>query len=610
MTGTNTQARKLDLLRGVFGFGTFRPGQEAIVDAILAGRPALAVMPTGSGKSLCYQLPALVFDGLTVVVSPLIALMQDQISALKLAGVEAETINSSRPRPDNVAAWHRVAAGTTRLLYLSPERLMTERMLAAIGRLPLKLVVVDEAHCISQWGPGFRPEYAALARLKESFPGVPIAAFTATADAITRQDIAAKLFAGGARTFVAGFDRPNIHLAVDMKRDGRQQLLDFLAPHAGRSGIVYCLSRAKTEATAATLAGRGFQALPYHAGMEAAARSRNQDRFLAEPGVVMVATIAFGMGIDKPDLRFVFHTDIPGSIEAYYQEIGRAGRDGAPAEARMLYGLDDIRVRRQFIDREDSDDERKRREHQRLDALIGYCEAPECRRRTLLAYFGERIEPCGNCDVCNDPIPLADGTHEGRMALSAVVRTGERFGTAHVIDVLAGTATARVARLGHDRLPTFGIGAAREPNEWRSIVRQLVAAGFLRLDIAGYGGLKATESGRALLRSEKEFRYRPDAARSRPRAKKRGRAKPAALASTDAEAPLLAALKTLRLALARERGVPAYAVFSDRSLADMAARRPRTRDEFAAVHGVGQAKLDRFAAPFLAAIAAAADGST
>ncbi len=610
MTGSNTQARKLDLLRDVFGFAAFRSGQEAVIDTILGGRPVLAVMPTGSGKSLCYQLPALVFDGLTVVVSPLIALMQDQISALKLAGVEAETINSSRPRPDNVAAWRRVADGTTKLLYLSPERLMTEPMLAAIGRLPLKLLVVDEAHCISQWGPGFRPEYADLARLKDLFPGVPIAAFTATADETTRKDIANKLFGDGARTFVAEFDRPNIHLAVDMKGDWRQQLLDFLKPHAGHSGIVYCLSRAKTEETAAMLSGHGFPALPYHAGMEAAERAASQDRFFTEPGIIMVATIAFGMGIDKPDIRFVFHTDIPGSIDAYYQEIGRAGRDGGPADARMLYGLADIRVRRQFIDREDSDDERKRREHQRLDALIGYCEAPECRRRTLLAYFGDRIEPCGNCDVCNDPTPLADGSREGQLALSAVVRTGERFGSAHIIDVLAGANTAKVVRLGHDRLPTFGAGAERDPNEWRSIIRQLVAAGFLQLDIAGYGGLKATASGHALMRGEKEFRYRQDAARSRPQKKKRGRAKVETPVLTGAESTLLARLKTLRLALARERGVPAYAVFSDRSLADMAARRPSTRDEFAAVHGVGQAKLDRFATPFLAAIAAAAGSAT
>ena len=430
--------QKYAVLKDVFGFPAFREGQEAVVDALLSGQSTLTIMPTGSGKSLCYQVPALVMDGLTIVVSPLVALMQDQVAALRLAGVAADTINSSHDRSDNVAAWRRAAAGETRLLYLSPERLMTERMLAAIGKLRVNLFAIDEAHCISQWGPAFRPEYEDLSQLKTRFPDVPIAALTATADEVTRNDITAKLFATQPKIFVAAFDRPNIHLSVAMRHDWKRQLMDVVNAHENESGIVYCLSRRKTEATASFLTEHGVTALPYHAGMEKAERAANQDRFLAEPDVVMVATIASGMGIDKPDVRFVFHADIPGSIEAYYQEIGRAGRDGRPAEAFMLYGLDDIRMRRQFIEQEDSDDARRRREHKRLDALVGYCEVPECRRRTLLAYFGDRIEPCGACDVCQNPVSLVDGTAEAEMVLSAIVETGERFGSAHIIDVMRG----------------------------------------------------------------------------------------------------------------------------------------------------------------------------
>ena len=591
------------ILKDVFGFDGFRPGQEDVVDALLDGSHVLAVMPTGAGKSLCFQVPALVAGGLTIVVSPLVALMQDQVSALRLAGVAAEAINSSRNRADNVATWRRVAAGQTQLLYLAPERLMTERMLAALRALPVRLIAVDEAHCISQWGPSFRPEYEDLSRLKDVFTGVPIAALTATADAATRDDIVAKLFGGEARSFVTGFDRPTIHLAVSMKRDWKRQLRAFLKDHEGECGIVYCLSRNKTEETAAFLAAEGVKALPYHAGMDKTQRASNQDTFLTEPGTVIVATIAFGMGIDKADVRFVFHTDLPGSLEAYYQEIGRSGRDGAPAEACLLYGLDAIRLRRLFIDQEDSDDDRKRREHKRLDALIGYCEAPECRRRTLLAYFGERSEPCGNCDVCCNPVDLADGKTEAQQALSAVVRTGERYGAAHIVDVLRGTQTDKVAAAGHDGLPTFGAGKAHGKDEWRSILRQLVAAGFLSLDIQGYGGLKLTAAGRDLLRGDGSFRYRRDTMRRRPAAS--ASRSPRTEALSPEETAVLDRLKALRRQMAQERGVPAYVIFSDRSLQDMAQRRPRTKQEFAAVHGVGEAKLRDLAEPFLGAIAAA-----
>ena len=597
------------VLREVFGFEEFRPGQEGVIETLLAGRHALTVMPTGSGKSLCFQIPALVMDGLTVVVSPLIALMQDQVSALGLAGVAADCINSANDRGANVAAWRRAAEGRTRLLYMAPERLMTERMLSALARLPVRLFAIDEAHCISQWGPAFRPEYEDLCRLRDLFPGIPIAALTATADEVTRNDIVDTLFGGRAEQFVLGFDRPNIKLAVEMKRDWKRQLTSFIARHEGESGIVYCLSRRKTEETAAMLAADGVRALPYHAGMEKEEREAHQNIFMTEPGVVIVATIAFGMGIDKADVRYVFHTDLPGSVEAYYQEIGRAGRDGDPSEAHMVYGLEDIRMRRQFIEDEDAGPDRKRREHKRLDALLGYCEAPACRRVALLEYFGERIEPCGNCDVCLDPSERVDGTEDARKILSAAYRSGQRFGAAHLIDILRGTGTDKIARFGHDRLPTFGVGAERGKNEWRSLIRQMVATGFLRIDIGGYGGIGITEKGLGLLRGDGEFLYREDTVIARTPAKARGSGaargdvEEASLAGGDTA--LLGALKALRLEIARERGVPAYIVFPDRTLIDMVRRRPRTEAEFAEVNGVGAAKLKEFAAPFLAAIGAA-----
>ena len=598
------------VLREVFGFEDFRPGQEEAIGTLLVGRDALIVMPTGSGKSLCFQIPALAMDGLTVVVSPLISLMRDQIAALRLAGVAADCINSGNARSDNVAAWRNAASGRTRLLYMAPERLMTERMLAALARLPVRLFAIDEAHCISQWGPAFRPEYENLCRLRELFPGVPVAALTATADELTREDIAGKLFGGRVEQFVLGFDRPNIRLTVQTKHDWMWQLRSFVAEHEGESGIVYCLPRWKTEETAAMLAADGVRALPYHAGMETAARKAHQNAFMTEPGVVIVATVAFGMGIDKGDVRYVCHVDLPGSIEAYYQEVGRAGRDGAPAEAYMIYGLEDIRVRRQFVDAEDAGPERARREHKRLDALLGYCEAPLCRRVTLLDYFGERSGPCGNCDCCLDPAERLDGTEEARKILSAVHRTGQRFGAAHVIDVLRGRETAKAVRFGHHRLPTFGVGAERGKDDWRSLIRQMVATGLLRLDIGGYGGLAITGAGLKLLRGRGSFHYRADTVivRRRPAAATRTQGRKPAPAPGGDDGALLDALKALRLQLAEERGVPAYAVFSDRSLIDMARRRPRTREEFAQVAGVGAARLERFAEPFLAAIESSLSG--
>jgi ATP-dependent DNA helicase RecQ len=585
------------VLKQIFGFDAFRPGQEAAMDALLAGRHVLTVMPTGAGKSLCYQVPALVLGGLTIVVSPLVALMQDQVVALRVAGVAADTINSSLDRDANIAAWRRVTAGETRLLYLAPERLMTARMLDALAKLDVRLIAVDEAHCISQWGPSFRREYEDLSRLRGLFPGVPIIALTATADELTRADIAERLFAGQAETLVQGFDRPNIRLSVTARLDGRRQLLDFVQRHTGKSGIVYCLSRKKTEETAAFLAEHGVRSLPYHAGMAKEARDANQNRFMTEAGVVMVATIAFGMGIDKPDVSYVFHTDLPGSLEAYYQEIGRAGRDGRSVEAHMLFGLGDIRMRRMFIEDEASSPDHRRRSHGRLDMLIGYCETAGCRRQILLAYFGETAMPCGNCDNCLDKAPRVDGSKQAHLVLAVVAQTGQRFGQAHVIDVLMGHETQKAIERSHHLLRCFGSGKALRKQQWQSLVRQMIAGGFLALDVGGHGGLSIAEPGLRLLRGETGFLYRPEETRSIRRGKTAEATK-----SGEGDPALLAALKSLRMKLAKERQVPAYVIFSDRSLIDMAERRPRDLDEFAQVHGVGAAKLKDFGAEFVDAI--------
>ncbi|MER8768527.1 DNA helicase RecQ [Mesorhizobium sp. M0960] len=596
---------KRRVLKDVFGFDDFRLGQAAVMEALLAGHHVLAVMPTGAGKSLCYQVPALVLGGLTIVVSPLVALMQDQVAALRLAGVAADTINSSLDRDANVAAWRRVAAGQTRLLYLAPERLMTPRMLEALTKLDVRLIAIDEAHCISQWGPVFRREYEELSRLRGIFPDVPIIALTATADETTRTDIAAQLFDGRIDTVVLGFDRPNIKLSIEPKQDSKRQLLNFVQRHAGRSGIVYCLSRKKTEEMAAFLERNGVRALAYHAGMSKDAREAHQNAFMTLSGVVMVATIAFGMGIDKPDVAYVFHTDLPGSLEAYYQEIGRAGRDGRAAEAHMLFGLGDIRMRRLFIDDEGAPAEHKRRAHGRLDTLMGYCETAQCRRQILLGYFGESASPCGNCDNCLDQAPHADGDAEARIILAAIAQTGERFGAAHVVDVLLGHETEKVLARNHHRLASFGTGVAHKKNLLMSLLRQLVAGGFLTLDSAGHGGLVIAEKGRALARGEASFRYRVDARQS-----SRGKIRPedTAAGTEGLDSALLAALKGVRLRLARERQVPAFVIFSDRTLIDMAERCPRDLDAFAAVNGVGAAKLKDFGEIFLGAIAAHQSG--
>ncbi|WP_290547218.1 DNA helicase RecQ [Aestuariivirga sp.] len=590
-----------EILRKTFGYESFRPGQEGIVTTLLEGRNVLAVMPTGSGKSLCYQVPALARGGLAIVVSPLVALMQDQVAALKLAGVAAESINSAQDRDENIAIWRRVAAGEVRLLYLSPERLMTERMISALSKRDVRLIAIDEAHCISQWGPSFRPEYDMLQQLRQAFPGVPIGAFTATADEATRRDIVGKIFGGTAEIYVAGFDRPNISLTVAPKDNAKTQLLDFLDGRAGQSGIVYALSRKSTEDWASFLVSKGFRAISYHAGMSAEDRAEAQSLFMTEKGVIVCATIAFGMGIDKPDVRFVFHADLPSSLDAYYQEIGRAGRDGNPADAKMVYGLGDMQLRRRFIDQEESGDERRRREHKRLDALVAYCEAPECRRQNLLLYFGEESLPCGNCDVCLDPVHLVDSTVEALRVIDAVKSTGQRFGAAHVADILVGKGNDKIDALRHTELPVFGIGKAHGRQHWLSMIRQLVGGGYLAIDVAGYGGLSISPKGHALARGEAAFRYRQDPSRMSRKAE-RARKMIAAVEEGGVSDELLQRLKSLRAKLAKERRVPAYVVFTDRTLIDMAARRPLTRWDFGEVHGVGESKLQQFADVFLGEI--------
>jgi len=590
---------KRRVLNDIFGFDAFRPGQERVIDAVLAGRDVLTVMPTGSGKSLCFQVPALVLGGLAIVVSPLVALMQDQVAALRLAGVAADTINSSRHRDDNVAAWRRAAAGETRLLYLSPERLMTEPMLAALSKLDVRLIAVDEAHCISQWGPAFRPEYEALARLRSIFGSVPIMALTATADETTRADIVARLFGSQVEQVVLGFDRPNIKLTVAAKQDWKQQLLGFVSARPGESGIVYCLSRKRTEEAAALLTAKGIKALAYHAGMSKEAREANQNAFMSEPYTVMAATIAFGMGIDKSDVRYVFHADLPASLESYYQEIGRAGRDGEPAQAHMLFGLGDLRMRRMFIAQEESGEDRKRREHQRLAALIGYCESPRCRRQVLLNYFGEAAHPCGNCDVCLEPVALLDGTAAAAQLLKTIQATGERYGAGHIVDVLCGAKTEKINAVQHNKLTSFGAGAARKKEEWRALVRQLVAGGFVAQDVAGYGGLSVSEAGAALLRGERAFQYRPDMARRGSRKERPTGIEPA---FTAEQAALIARLKKLRLEIAGRRHLPAYLIFSDRTLLEMVRQAPKDLRSLAMVNGVGATKLRDFGQLFLDAI--------
>ncbi|MGE0715690.1 MAG: DNA helicase RecQ [Alphaproteobacteria bacterium] len=584
-------------LKSVFGYDSFRPGQEAVMDAVLAGRNVLAVMPTGAGKSMCYQLPALLRPGLTVVVSPLIALMRDQVGQLRAAGVAAGALNSSNDPGENGRVHRAIRDGSLRLLYAAPERLVRDDTLELLEGAGVSLLAVDEAHCVSQWGHDFRPEYLQLKRIDGALGGVQMIALTATADAATRSDIVERLFPEAPEIFVQGFDRPNLFLAMAPKGGGRAQIGAFVAARRGRSGVIYCSSRKSTEELAQRLVAEGHRALAYHAGLDKAARDEVQDIFQREDGVVVVATVAFGMGIDKPDVRFVAHADLPKSVESYYQEIGRAGRDGLPADTLTLYGLDDMRLRRVQIEESDAPEAQKRIERRRFNALVALCEAPRCRRQTLLAYFGETTAPCGNCDLCVEGVATYDGTVDAQKAMSAILRTGERFGTEHLVAILVGSETDGVKRWGHDRLPTFGVGRDHSPDTWRSIFRQIYAAGLIQLDIAEHGRWTVTDAGRQVLRGAERIDLRSEILKARARGRSASASPPTAPAAGDGA--LLADLKALRLDLARRQGVPAYVVFPDRTLFDMAARRPGSLDAMRAVHGVGEAKIDRYGAAFL-----------
>ena len=589
------------LLASIFGFGAFRPGQEEIVEAVLAGRDTLAIMPTGGGKSLCFQLPALCRDGVTVVISPLIALMRDQVRSLREAGVEAGALTSGNTDAETEEVFQALDEGRLKLLYMAPERLASGATTALLRRVGVSLIAVDEAHCVSQWGHDFRPDYLRIGALKRAL-GVPLAAFTATADEETRAEIVTRLFEGvPPETFLRGFDRPNIHLAFAVKDSPRRQVLDFAGARKGQSGIVYCATRSKTEVLAQALREAGHSACHYHGGMEAGDRRDVEVRFQQEDGLIVCATIAFGMGIDKPDIRWVAHADLSKSIESYYQEIGRAGRDGAPAETLTLYGPDDIRLRRAQIDESPAPLERKEADHARLNALLGLAEATACRRQVLLKYFGEDSGPCGHCDLCDRPALLFDATDAVRKALSAALRTGEWFGAGHLIDILTGTATSKVREKGHDQLPTFGVGRELSKTGWGAVFRQMMGRDLLRPDPERFGGLRMTDAARPILRGEESVTLRKDtvqAATARPAVK--------ALVS-DEDAPLLSALKAKRRALAEAARVPAYVIFPDRTLAEMAERRPASLDAMAQISGVGAKKLDSYGGAFLAVINGAAE---
>jgi ATP-dependent DNA helicase RecQ len=605
VTDDNPQS-PLAVLRRVFGYPSFRGQQHEIVEHVGGGGDAIVLMPTGGGKSLCYQLPALLRPGLGIVVSPLIALMKDQVDALRQAGVRAAALNSGLP-PGEAGAIERAAReGALDLLYVSPERLMTPHCLDLLRRCRIALFAIDEAHCISQWGHDFRRDYQGLGILKEQFPGTPLMALTATADDPTRRDIAAQLHLEHARLFAAGYDRPNLFYRVIEKRNPRDDLMRFLNDeHPGDAGIVYCLTRRAVEDTAQWLTERGREALAYHAGLPAETRARHQDRFLREEGIIIVATVAFGMGIDKPNVRFVAHLDAPKNLEAYYQETGRAGRDGLPADAWMAYGMADVLNLRRLTEAADIDEQQRRIERQKSEALIGFCETMSCRRQVLLGYFGERDHrPCGNCDNCRDPAAESwDGTVAAQKALSAVYRTGQRFGAHHLVDVLTGHANERIRRLGHDKLKTFGVGAEFDAQSWLSVIRQLLAQGHLLPDPDGHGGLMLAPSAGEVLRGERELRFRREAPRASARRRKTAAKAPAGLALDPAAQSLWNALRAWRLGEARRQELPPYVIFHDATLIEVARRRPVSLDALADIPGIGRSKLDRYGAAVLAVAA-------
>ncbi len=594
--GTGTAADQI--LRDIFGYAEFRGRQREVIEAALQGLDSLVLMPTGGGKSLCYQIPALLREGTGVVVSPLIALMEDQVGALRELGIDAAYLNSTLNAEEQREIVERLQSGLLDLLYVAPERLMQPRMLSLLADVNVSLIAIDEAHCVSQWGHDFRPEYLALDQLRHAIRGVPRMALTATATPETRDEIVERLALDQPGVFVAGFDRPNIRYSVRPKTEPKRQLLKFLNGHRGESGIVYCLSRKRTEQTAGWLATEGFDALPYHAGLDAGTRAEHQRRFVMDDAVVIVATIAFGMGIDKPDVRFVAHLDLPKSIESYYQETGRAGRDGEPADAWMVYGLADVVQLRQLVDQSESGEERKRRERHKLDALLGWCETTECRRRPLLGYFGDEPgEPCGNCDNCLAPPETQDGTEAARKLLSAVYRTDQYFGAQHVVDVLLGKSTEKATRNGHDRLSVFGIGSDVSASVWRSAIRQLVVQGFLRVDQARHGALTLTGESRPLLRGETSIRLRIDP--GEPAIRKKARTEGTVDALSDEDRELWEALRECRRRIASAHGLPPYVIFHDATLLQMVEEKPQTGSELLTLNGVGRTKLEKYGDEFL-----------
>ncbi len=603
----------LSVLNSVFGLSAFRGAQEKIVRHVTGGGNCLVLMPTGGGKSLCYQLPSLLRPGCGIVVSPLIALMRDQVAGLIEAGVNAAVLNSTLSASEAAEVERRLIAGDLDLLYVAPERLLTPRCLALLDRAEIALFAIDEAHCVSQWGHDFRPEYIGLSVISERFPNVPRMALTATADDLTRKEIAERLSLTDAPCYIASFDRPNIRYEIIDKQNSVTQLKSFIAErHSGDAGIVYCLSRAKVEDTAASLVDAGIPALPYHAGLDAGVRARNQDRFINEDGIVIVATVAFGMGIDKPDVRFVAHLDLPKSIEAYYQETGRAGRDGKPSTAWMTYGLSDIVQQRRMIDESTGSDTFKRVSVGKLDALVALAETAGCRRSRLLGYFGEtqHAEGCGNCDNCLSPPRVRDGKVVAQKMLSCAYRTGQRFGAMHLIDVLVGRMTERVTQFGHDKLSVFGVGRELNEKQWRAVLRQLVAMGHLRADSEAFGALKLNDSARGVLKGETEVMLREAAAGSRNRAvrdkSRRGALAPASGSAGKAADPALhAALRAWRSEVARQRGVPAYVVLHDSTIDGIAAVKPATLGELRGIAGIGDKKLEHYGDELIALVKAA-----
>ena len=590
---SSTRDAALSLLQTTYGYPSFRGEQAEVIEHVILGKNAFVLMPTGGGKSLCFQIPALCREGVGVVISPLIALMQDQVDALKQLGIKAAAINSSMSGESVAQTKRQIRMGELDLVYVAPERLLMDDFLALLRESRIALFAIDEAHCVSQWGHDFRPHYVQLSVLAEMFPHVPRIALTATADGPTRKDIVDRLGLVDGRTFVAGFDRPNIRYSIEIKKDPRKQLLNFIkGTHSQDSGIVYCLSRKMTEETAEWLAGQGMRAFPYHAGLPAEVRSRNQERFLREDNIIMVATIAFGMGIDKPDVRFVVHMNIPKNIEAYYQETGRAGRDGLPANALMLYSLQDSTQLRKFIDDSEAPDVQKRIEHRKLNALLGLCEAASCRRKTLLEYFGDDGGSCGNCDNCLFPPETFDGTVAAQKALSCCYRTGQRFGTNYLIEVLLGNADERMQQFGHDRLSTFGIGREHDKSEWQSIFRQLVAINLLTVDTSEFGSVKITPQGNLFLKQRETLRLRKGERAVKVKERRSNRA--TVVFDEEGDDVLFQALRAKRLELAREQDVAPFVIFHDRVLREMAIKKPTSWNEFGKINGVGQAKLERY----------------